>query len=210
MIIYNTSLTVILGTPYLYQLIYWSVGFITDNCFSGRHQDHDDKIPIKTNKKVQTRAPTVSLAAVLYLACVIVQFPQNFKVACKFDSKLNCWITRTHLRPAEGPNSFHWKNVKLKFILLHKSSRTACSFGIRTFLKQYSCYESATIWYTDHQYLAQYSEVINNLPEIPHILQLCCALVQGPGQSPCNVLSISDLELYVTETSTGVCNPVTD
>ena len=25
-----------------------------------------------------------------------------------------------------------------------------------------------------------------------------------------NVLSISDLELYVTETSTGVCDPVTD
>ena len=61
------------------------------------------------------------------------------------------------------------------FILLHKISRTACCFGIRTFLKQYSCYESATIWYTDHQYLAQYSEIINNLPEIPLIF--CCALV---------------------------------
>ena len=53
--------------------------------------------------------------------------------------------------------------------MLHKISRTACSFGIRTFLKQYSCYESATIWYTDHQYLAQYSEIIKNLLEIPLI-----------------------------------------
>ena len=53
------------------------------------------------------------------------------------------------------------------FILLHKISRTACCFGIRTFLKQYNCYESATNWYTDHQYLAQYSEIINNLQEIP-------------------------------------------
>ena len=101
------------------------------------------------------------------------------------------------------------------FILLHKIPRTACCFGIRTFLKQYSCYESATIWYTDHQYLAQYSEIINNLPEIPLIfcsyaVRSCGTWRKGPGQSPCNVLSISDLELYVTETSTGVCDPVTD
>ena len=101
------------------------------------------------------------------------------------------------------------------FILLHKISRTACCFGIRTFLKQYNCYESATIWYTDHQYLAQYSEIINNLQEIPLIfcnyaVRSCGTWRKGPGQSPCNVLSISDLELYVTETSTGVCDPVTD
>ena len=96
---------------------------------------------------------------------------------------------------------------------LHKISRTACCSGIRTFLKQYNCYESATIWYTDHQYLAQYSETINNLQEIPLIfcnyaVRSCRTWHKGPGQSPCNVLSISDLELYLTETSTGVCDPV--
>ena len=101
------------------------------------------------------------------------------------------------------------------FILLHKISRTACCFGIRTFLKQYNCYESANIWYTDHQYLAPYSEIINNLQEIPRIfcnyaVHSCGTWRKGPGQSPCNILSISDLELYVTETSTGVCDPVTD
>ena len=101
------------------------------------------------------------------------------------------------------------------FILLHKISRTTCCFGIRTFLKQYSCYESATIWYTDHQYLAQYSEIINNLPEMllifcNYAVRSCGTSRKGPGQSPCNVLSISDLELYVTERSTGVCDPVTD
>ena len=101
------------------------------------------------------------------------------------------------------------------FILLHKISWTACCFGLRTFLKQYKCYVSATIWYTDHQYLAQYSEIINNLQEIPLIfcnyaVRSCGTWRKGPGQSPCNVLSISDLELYVTETSTGVCDPVTD
>ena len=101
------------------------------------------------------------------------------------------------------------------FILLHKISRTACCFGIRTFLKQYNCYKSATNWYTDHQYLAQYSEIINNLQEIPLIfcnyaVRSCGTWRKGPGQSPCNGLSISDLELYVTETSTGVCDPVTD
>ena len=90
------------------------------------------------------------------------------------------------------------------FILLHKISRTACCFGIRTFLKQYSCYESATNWYTDHQYLAQYSDIINNLQEIPLIfcnyaVRSCGTWRKGPGQSPCNGLSISDLELYVTE-----------
>ena len=101
------------------------------------------------------------------------------------------------------------------FIMLHKISRTACCFRIRTFLKQYNCYESATIWYTDHQYLAKYSEIINNLQEIPLIfcnyaVRSCGTWRKGAGQSPCNVLSISDLELYVTETSTGVCDPVTD
>ena len=101
------------------------------------------------------------------------------------------------------------------FILLHKISGTACCFGIRTFLKQYKCYVSATIWYTDHQYLAQYSEKINNLQEMPLIfcnyaVRSCGTWRKGPGQSPCNVLSISDLELYVTETSTDVCDPVTD
>ena len=101
------------------------------------------------------------------------------------------------------------------FILLHKISRTACCFGIRTFLKQYSCYASTTTWYTGHRYLAQYSEIINNLPEIPLIfcnyaVRSCGTWRKGPGQSPCNVLLISDLELYITETSMGVCDPVTD
>ena len=81
--------------------------------------------------------------------------------------------------------------------------------------KKYNCYESTTIWYTDHQYLAQYSEIINNLQEIPlkfcnYAVGSCGTWCKGPGQSRCNVLSISDLELYVTETSTGVCDPVTD
>ena len=99
------------------------------------------------------------------------------------------------------------------FILLHKISRTACCFGIRTFLKQYSCYESATNWYTDHQYLAQYSDIINNLQEIPLIfcnyaVRSCGTWRKGPGQSPCNGLSISDLELYVT--ARVFVTPVTD
>ena len=41
-------------------------------------------------------------------------------------------------------------------------------------------------------------------------MRSCGTWRKGPGQCPCNVLSISDLELYVTETSTGVCDPVTD
>ena len=62
---------------------------------------------------------------------------------------------------------------------------------------------------------AQYSEIINNLPEIPLIfcnyaVRSCGTWRKGLGQSPCNVLSISDLELYVIETSMGVCDPVTD
>ena len=54
-----------------------------------------------------------------------------------------------------------------KFVMLHKISWTACCFGIRTLLKQYNCYESAIIWYANHQYLAQYSDIINNLQVIP-------------------------------------------
>ena len=41
-------------------------------------------------------------------------------------------------------------------------------------------------------------------------MRSCGTWRKGPGQSPRNVLSISDLELYVTETSTDVCDPVTD
>ena len=135
------------------------------------------------------------------------------------DSLIYVIFTRTDpraaVRPAEGPNSFHWKNRDVgSFILLHKISRTACCFGICTFLKQYNCYKTATIWYTDHQYIAQNSEIINHLQEIPLIFcnyAVCsCGTGKGPGQSPRNVLSISDLELYVTETSTGVCDPITD
>ena len=37
------------------------------------------------------------------------------------------------------------------FTLLHKISWTACCFGICTLFKQYNCYESAIISYTDHQ-----------------------------------------------------------
>ena len=129
-------------------------------------------------------------------------------------------ITRTDPRPAvrsaEGPNSFHWKKCGVgSFMLRHKISRTACCFGIRTFLKQYGCYENVTIWYTDHQYFAQYSEIINNLQWIPLIfcnyaVRSCVTWRKRPGQSPRNVLSISDLELYVTGTSMGVCDPATD
>ena len=135
-------------------------------------------------------------------------------------SRAGIMFKRTDPRPAvrlaEGPNSFHWKKREVgSFILLHKISRTACCFRIRTFLRQYNFYESANIWYTDHQYLAQYSEIINNLQEIPLIfcnyaVRSCGTWRKGPGQSPCTVLSISDLKLYVTETSTGVCDPVTD
>ena len=107
------------------------------------------------------------------------------------------------------------KNEVGSFTLLHKILRTACCLGIRTLLTQCNGYESDTIWYTDHQYLAQYSEIINNLQEIPLMfcnfaVRSCGTWRKGPGQPQRNVLSISDLELYVTEMSTGVCDPVTD
>ena len=147
------------------------------------------------------------------------RFPQSSEA---MGIPIQAWMTNYPNGPEAGREA-GWGSefVPLKkrqagsFILLHKISRTACCFGIRTFLKQYSCYESATNWYTDHQYLAQYSDIINNLQEIPLIfcnyaVRSCGTWRKGPGQSPCNGLSISDLELYVTETSTGVCDPVTD
>ena len=101
------------------------------------------------------------------------------------------------------------------FTLLHKVSRNACCFGICMLLKQCNCYESTTIWYTDHQCFAQYSEIINNLHEIPlmfcnYTVHSCQTWCKGPGQSPCNVFSISELEPYVTERSMRVCDPITD
>ena len=101
------------------------------------------------------------------------------------------------------------------FTLLCNISWTVCCFGICTLLKQYNCFESTTICYADHQYLAQYSKIINNLQEIPlmfcnYAVCSCGTWCKGPGQSPRNVLSISDLELYITERSMGVCDPITD
>ena len=142
-------------------------------------------------------------------------------------SKRGLWdSTFHHVYLPERTRGRPWRRLRVRicsiekhkvgsFILLHKISQTTCCFGIRTFKKKYNCYESATIWYTAHQYLAQYSEIINNLPEIPLIfcnyaVRLCGTWRKGPSQSPCNVLSISDLELYLTETSTGVYDPVTD
>ena len=86
---------------------------------------------------------------------------------------------------------------------------------MRTLLKQYNCYESATIWYTNHQYLAKYSEISNNLQELllmfcNYAVRSCGTWRNGPCQSSRNVLSISDLELYVAERSTDVCDPVTE
>ena len=97
-----------------------------------------------------------------------------------------------------------WGRLRVRFRSIEtKNSRTACCFVTRTFFKQYNCYENAAIWYTDHQYLAQYSEIINNLQELPFIfcnyaVPSCGTWRNWPGQSTCNVLSISDLELYVT------------
>ena len=66
------------------------------------------------------------------------------------------------------------------------------------------------IWYTDHQYLAQYGDMISNLQEISpmfcnYAVRSCGFWRKGPGQSQRNILSISDLELYVIERSAGVC-----
>ena len=133
------------------------------------------------------------------------------------------WVLAGYRNGPEAGREAGWESefVLLKksevgsFTLLHKISPTACFFGRRTLLKQYNCYESANIWYTDHQYLTKNSEIINNLQEIP--LMFCNYAVRSwgtwrkaPGQSPHNFFSISDLELYIAERSTGVCEPVTD
>ena len=165
----------------------------------------------------------VRLSSIAFVSCGVSSLLTQAR-----DPAARCWqrgSSSFHSYP-NGPESGReagWGSefVPLKkrevgsFILLHKISRTTCCFGIRTFLKQYGGYESAIIWYTDHQYSAQYSEIINDLPEMPLIfckyaVRSCGTWRKGPGQSPCNVLSISDLELYVTETNMGVCDPVTD
>ena len=137
----------------------------------------------------------------------VLYFPSNQAGARQLHLDVRSWCARYPNGPEAGREAGRGSEfVPLKkrgvgsFILLHKISGTACCFGIRTFLKQYKCYVSATIWYTDHQYLAQYREihVINNLQEIPLIfcnyaVRSCGTWRKGPGQSPCNVLSISDL-----------------
>ena len=133
------------------------------------------------------------------------------EIVFSINSGSNVWLDMVEwvgvtVRPAEGPKSFQKKREVGSFILRHKISRTACCFGIRTFLKQYNCHESATIWYSDHQYLTQYSEIINNLQETP--LLFCNYAVhssgtwrKGPGESPRNVVdfrfkAISNINEY--------------
>ena len=109
-----------------------------------------------------------------------------------FRHEINVWfvdpftpLTRTDsrpvVRPTEGPNSFHWKNVKFKVLTcctkFHDPHVVLESW--RTLLKQYNRYESATICCTDHQYLAQHSEIINNLQEIT--LMFCNYAVRSCG-----------------------------
>ena len=68
----------------------------------------------------------------------------------------NCFGTYPNVPEAGREAGWGSEFVPLKkrevggFILLYKIPRTACYFGTRTFLKQYNCYESATIWYTNH------------------------------------------------------------
>ena len=94
------------------------------------------------------------------------------------------------------------------FILLQKISRIACCFGIRTFLKQYNCYESATIWYTDHQYLAQYSEIINNLWEIPLIFCNYAVRSCGTWRNPASNATSGDIVTTLASVATvAVAHP---
>ena len=86
-------------------------------------------------------------------------FP-NFKGAAVDVCQVSLHKSKATVKWPVSQNEAGWGSefVPLKkrevgsFILLLKLSRTARCFGIRTFLKQYNCYESATIWYTDHQY----------------------------------------------------------
>ena len=62
----------------------------------------------------------------------------------------------------------------------------------------------STIQWNNQQSARNTSYVCN------YAVRSCGTWRKGPGQSPRNVLSISDLELYVTERNTGVCDPVTN
>ena len=42
--------------------------------------------------------------------------PHNFAALSDKRFVSECTVTRTDPRPAEGPNSFHWKNVKLEVL----------------------------------------------------------------------------------------------
>ena len=162
--------------------------------------------------KISCLSFVIHLNVYKFLFSCWVLWPQDMPLS--FHDNPSVTITRTDPRLRVRIRSMK-KTWSWKFYPAAQIPRTACCFGILIFLKQYSCYESATIWYTDHQYFAQYSEIINYLPEIPpkfcnYAVRSCGTWRKGPGQSPCNVLSISDLELYVTETSTGVSDPVAD
>ena len=80
-------------------------------------------------------------------------------------------------RPAERANSFHWKKWSRKFTLRHKISRTVCCFVIRTFLKQYHCYQSVThpaFWSLKYSAIQRNNN--QSARNVSYVLALCCAL----------------------------------
>ena len=99
------------------------------------------------------------------------------------------------------------------FTVPHTISRTVRCFGIRTFLKTISM-----LWKRYHStHRSSISSAIRrNDQQSPKKYLLCFAIMlcgtrrKGPGQSLRNVSSILDFGLDVIETSTGVCDLVTD
>ena len=123
-------------------------------------------IPATESTLCETQSDTTCTCLVPKFACCVAGpsefFIQQFSIERSRTASPDVVLQRAYPNGPKAGREAGWESefVPLKkrevgiFILLHKISWTACCFGIRTFLKQYSCYESATIWYTDHQYLS--------------------------------------------------------
>ena len=138
---------------------------------------HDSKVLTYHNQGVQQRISVkihTQLLISFYQKLKTSETPQKI-----VNSALNFWQLPEWTRGQPGDQLSvrirSIEKIEVGSFILHKMSYC---FGICTLLKQYHCYESLAIRYTD-QYLAQYSEISNNIEGISLIF--CHSAVRRVG-----------------------------
>ena len=141
----------------------------------------------------------------------------SFNIQLGYCVKLPCppnftWTDlRPAVRPIEGPNSFHWKYVKLKVLpCCTKFHEPHVVLEYAHFLNNINAMKAPSTHRSSIFSAIQRNNqrsTRNTSYVCHHAVHSCGTWRTGAAQSPRNDLSISDFGLDVIETSTGVCDP---